>query len=139
VYGPKNTDSNFFIYVDVTYDESVGITISDIEISNYYKKPAILNGMIFESGNVPTQLRHEYFGKEMPRGFGSAFVIPGPKKPFYGNNDLSITTEVEIVVNIGGQNSQMWPKFTMIIPSLPNYKHFIETGEIPPANFHYLP
>ena len=124
--GPKNTSDNFWVEFDTTYNEEVGISISDITLENYYGEDALLNAVIFNSGDESTPLE-ENMRILMPRGFGSAFQLPGPSKTFNGSNPLTITFE------IGFYSAGMfiYPDYNINLPSLILVKTFMQTGKVP--------
>ncbi|MFZ5909209.1 MAG: RHS repeat-associated core domain-containing protein [Chloroflexota bacterium] len=121
--GSNDSDNNFWVRFNVSYDESIGITISDMKFANYYDKPTILSSVRFESEGKSTVSRDTGF--EMPRGFGSAFSLPSPKKSFSGNSPLTITIEVGYYVDAGHGPFRIDPDYHIRLPSLPDLKSLL--------------
>jgi RHS repeat-associated protein len=127
----RNRDDNFWVRFNLTYDEAVGITISDMTMETYSDYPVTLEEVLFETGNTSIIPKYAEYGREMPSGFGSAFDFPAPPGPFDGTDPVIITIEVGWIVNTGHGPFQIAPDFPIYLPPLPDAKYFIQTGQIP--------
>lgn len=129
-----NTDENFWLMFDIHYNESTGTVISDIMIVNYSDYRMFLNAMWFESNGETNYIQWRGFGKTLPSGFGSDFVVPGPDTVFQGNHDITLGFELGYSVNLGQGPFNIYPDFTFTIPALQDVRYFFETGSLPSLN-----
>jgi len=127
--GPQNSDDNFWVNFIVTYDETVGITISDMILANYSGDYLDVS-LFFESGD---QIVPSIGSAQLLHGFGSDFSIPNPPT-FSGNNPLTITLEYKQTIDGGSAvfpgPSQIYPDIRISLPSLPSLKYVMQTGQI---------
>jgi RHS repeat-associated protein len=133
----KNAENNFWISFDIVYDESVGISISNIMIVNYSEYPVAINGVKFENNDQSIRLYSELFGKKLLHGFGSDFSFPSPPTPFYGNDQVAITIEMEWFVEAGHGPFPIFPDFQIVLPSLPDLRYYLETGHLRQPTLYY--
>ena len=123
----ENSDDNFWVAYDLKYNESIGITISNIRILNQSDYPVFLNDIHFESSGKSVYPQIPNLGMYNDLSQGITFVPDPPK--FNGDNNIVIKFEMGWNVNVGQGPFQIYPDYEIVVPSLPDAKEFVETVE----------
>jgi hypothetical protein len=118
-YGPVNTDANFFVSFNVNYNESVGITMSDLYWANQYGGPAVLGQVMI---NDTVLLRGTSY---MPTD-GAYRPIPGSGGIYNGNIPISIEMKILTVKNFPNGLGGVWQNPPpIVLPSLPELMNLL--------------
>jgi len=125
--GPIDYDDNFYIFFDVEYTDS-GISMSDIYTLNQYNGTAKIETI--EINNYEVYTGNVY----LPSPDGLLHSIPGTGGNYDGNTSIIIDVTVSYIVDIGHGPDLVPVPFDLItLPSLPEFIHFMQTGEVLPS------
>ena len=116
-YGPTDTAPNFSVVFHVNYNESIGITMSDIQYANYAGQ-AVLSGI--QINNDPIPITQSYLSTD-----GSYTPIQATGGVHNGNNQLSIGIAIYTVINTPNGAGSLPGSFSITLPSLVELKNFI--------------
>ena len=117
-YGPANNDANFSVALNVNYNESVGVTMSDIYWANRYSGQAVLGTVSINDMDLRQPISY------MPSD-GSYRPIENSGGIITGNDSIVIKLVVTTVTNSPNGPSG-WPQsITIPIPSLPEVMDFL--------------
>jgi RHS repeat-associated protein len=112
-YGPTNTDSNFFVSFNVNYNESVGITMSNLYWANQYSGQAVLGQVTI---NDKVLLQETSY---MPT-YGTYRPVLGSGGVYNSNNQISIEMAILTVINTPNGAGGVWQyPPPIVLPSLP--------------------
>jgi len=115
--GPVNTVPNFSVAFHVNYNESVGITMSDIHYANRAGQAVLsrikINDQVLYTGN-------SYISTD-----GTYRPIPGSGGVHNGNNRLSIDIAIFTTINTPNGAGGLPGSFSITLPSLVELKNFI--------------